>query len=119
MEIVAYKLPTENGYPMGWYVWDVGDSFRHAILAFADVAPDPQDYEKWEFIQIVPKESLELYPFGNNGAQAWRHIETGYAIPDYCRQTGGCPEIWTREEMEWSTKVEIAADSPIFDYIVE
>ena len=49
----------------------------------------------WDFVLVTPLISVQSYWAGNDGMQAWRHRKTGYTIPDHCRQTGGCPEVWS------------------------
>lgn len=119
MKIKAWRLPTEDGNPMGYSVWKVSPSFAAAVGAYLDRAPDVEDHTAWEYIQIVPINSLEKWWKGNDGAQAWRHIETGYTIPDFCRQTAGYPEVWTRADAEGAEEVEISEDSPVWRYIIE
>lgn len=117
MIVIAWKLPMEDGAPMGHEVHLVEPSFKAAIRDFTYGAPDPDDYTAWEYVQVVDRNSLNSWWSGNDGSQGWRHKETGYTIPDYCRQVGGCPEIWTKVQMELSEPVIIAHGSPIIDYM--
>lgn len=118
-ECYAWILPSKDGNPMGHQSWEREASFRAAVRAFAGRVPDADDHTAWDYIQIVPVRSLDAYRSGNDGAQGWRHRETGITIPDYCRQTGGTPELWTRENwIEQDRAVTIADGSPVLDYII-
>jgi len=116
--LTIWRLDTEDGFPMGYSEWTVKESFAAAIEAFPD-APNQNDPSAWEYVQVVSAVNIIQYYCGNDGAQGWRHIETGYTIPDYCRQTGGCPEIWTRENALQQANIVISNDSPILDFLVE
>ena len=111
----CYRLDTGDGFPMGYHLWELGPSFRAAIRAFPE-APSRDNPNAWEYVQVVPLTSWHAYDCGNDGAQGWRHRATGYAIPDYCRQTGGCPEVWTHTTRRQLTILE---DSPILRYLAE
>lgn len=99
-----------------WRAWRTLKWFEASMEAFADQAPstDPEDYD---YVQVVPIRSYRAWRCGNDGAQGFRHRETGWTIPDHCRQSGGCPEMWHRSR-RWQR--EIASNSPILDgYICE
>jgi len=89
--------------------------FGMSIAGFLDSIPSvsPKDYD---YIQIVPMTHWRAYYSGNAGTQAFRHKATGWAIPDCCRQRGGCPEMWHRGRKR---QLDIAEDSPVWSYIVE
>lgn len=118
MKIVAWTLPTEDGSPMGHEVHLVETSFKAAIEDFTFGAPDPDDFTAWEYVQAVDQRSLDAWWSGNNGSQGWWHKKTGYTIPDFCRQQGGCPDVWTRQQLEVSDQVIVAHGSPIVDYMI-
>ena len=110
-----YRLDYGDGYPMGYGDWSLEPSLKAALDNFPE-SPERDNLEAWEYVQIVPMKSHKRYTIGNDGAQAWRHKETGYTVPDYCRQSGGCPEIWSRTRRK---QLHIASNSPVWDYIVE
>lgn len=112
---------------MGHEVHEVEPSFKAAVAPFMDVAvaalmdvtiPDPEDHTAWHYVQVVDQRSVDAWWSGNNGSQGWWHKKTGYTIPDFCRQQGGCPEVWTRQQLEESDQVIIAHDSPIIAYMI-
>lgn len=82
--------------------------------AYADVAPSLA-LADYDYIQIVPLTSYRRFFLGNDGAQAFRHKATGWTIPDYCRQEGGCPEIWNRMNRK---QVDLSVNSPVWSYLV-
>lgn len=91
------------------------DWFEKSIEAFADQAPslDPTDYD---YVQIIPLDRYKGYYCGNGGAQGFRHKITGWTFPDWCRQTGGCPEMWYTTKRRQLT---ISEDSPVWDYLAD
>ncbi|MCA9912405.1 MAG: hypothetical protein KC496_03615 [Anaerolineae bacterium] len=91
--------------------------FKRSMAAFRRKAPDPNDLSKWQYVTIIPMKSYRSSYCGNDGAQGYRHRETGYTIPDLCRQHGGQPEVWSQGRRRQLT---IAPDSPILDgYILD
>jgi hypothetical protein len=52
----------------------------------------------WKFVLVVPLKSVKEFWCANDGMTAWRH-QSGYVIPDLCRQEGGCPEVWNASEV--------------------
>lgn len=76
------------------------------------------EYPEWDFVLVIPWISVRSYWAGNDGMQAWRHRRTGYTIPDHCRQTGGCPEIWNASEVKGKKELEISNLSEVEEYVV-
>jgi len=88
--------------------------FDLGLEAFIDEAPS-SDLRDYDYIQIIPLSSYKRHFFSNDGTQAFRHRETGWTMPDYCRQRGGCPEMWERSRRR---NLEISEGSPVWDFIV-
>jgi hypothetical protein len=61
----------------------------------------------WDYIQVVPMEDWRTLWSGNAGMQGWRHKQTGYTIPDYCRLSRGTPEMWEKERHKYRRQVII------------
>lgn len=114
MKYRIYRLDYGDGHNMGYHTWELEPSLRMALKNFPQ-APDRKDLGAWEYVQIVPMSSWNEYYCGNDGAQGWRHKKSGYTVPDYCRQTGGHPEVWTHTKRKQLT---IREGSPVLDYIV-
>jgi len=72
----------------------------------------------WDFVLVIPLESVRKYWSGNDGMQAWRHRRTGYVVPDHCRQTGGCPEVWNSSDVKGRRELEIANLEEIEEFVV-
>lgn len=87
--------------------------FKMSIRAFRDEAPSLK-FEDYDYVQLVPIASYRSYYSGNDGSQGWRHRKSGWTIPDYCRQRGGRPEIWTKTNKR---NLEISPISPIWNYL--
>lgn len=88
--------------------------FDMSLQYFKDDAPSKRR-EDYNYVQLIPISSYKAWFSGNDGAQGWRHKVSGWTFPDYCRQEGGCPEVWTRVRKK---NLEILEGSPIFDYLV-
>jgi len=95
--------------------WGKAGWFEASIEAYLDQAPSIK-MSDYDYIQIVPLSNYKQFPFGNDGAQAFRERETGWTFPDHCRQVGGCPEIWHTSKKH---NLSISTDSPVWDYILE
>ena len=108
MDVRTWQI-NDDWQDHSWPNW-----FKKSLEAFADEAPsiDPADYD---YVQITPMDHYKGYYCGNGGAQGFRHKATGWTFPDWCRQTGGHPEMWTTTKRHQLT---ISDDSPIWDYIV-
>lgn len=74
--------------------------------------------EEWDFVLVVPLISVQQYWCGNDGMQAWRHKKTGYVVPDHCRQTGGCPEVWNTSDVKGKRELEIRNLAEVEDLVV-
>jgi hypothetical protein len=72
----------------------------------------------WDFVLVVPHSSVRSYWSANDGMQAWRHRRSGHTIPDHCRQTGGCPEVWNSADVKGKRELEIANLAQIEEYVV-
>ena len=72
----------------------------------------------WDFVLVVPWDHVRLFWSNNSGMQAWRHRKTGYTIPDHCRQTGGCPEVWTAADVKGKRELSVTNLDLISRYIV-
>lgn len=95
--------------------WTKEGWFEKSIKVFRDKAPST-DIDDYDYVQIVPQCSYYRYWCGNDGTQAFRHRDTGWTFPDYCRQQGGCPEMWYRSRRR---QMDVSQDSPVLAYIVE
>jgi hypothetical protein len=74
--------------------------------------------DDWDFVLVVPLISVREYWCGNDGMQAWRHKKTGYVVPDHCRQTGGCPEVWNKEDVRGKKELEIRNLAEVEEFVV-
>ena len=72
----------------------------------------------WDFVLVVPWNSVRRYWCSNDGMQAWRHKQTGYVVPDYCRQTGGCPEVWHVDDVRGKRELKIANLAEVGPFVV-
>lgn len=72
----------------------------------------------WDFVLVVPWISVRSYWSSNDGMQAWRHRKTGYVVPDHCRQTGGCPEVWTSGDIHGKRELRISNLEEIEELVV-
>ena len=75
-------------------------------------------YSEWDFVLVVPWNSVRLYWSSNDGMQAWRHRQKKYLVPDHCRQTAGCPEMWTVADVKGKRELQIDNLDLISRYIV-
>jgi hypothetical protein len=82
-------------------------AFRHRAASLS--------FEDYDYVQIVPLASWTRYSSGNDGAQGWRHKQTGWTIPDFCRQSQGYPEMWFKGK--WP-KLAIAENSPVLACLI-
>lgn len=85
---------------------------------FKDSNPQVTDFREWQYVLVLPWSSVRLYWAGNDGMQAWRNRRTGQVIPDHCRQTGGCPEMWNGDQVRGKRELEIANLTEIAEFIV-
>jgi len=108
MSIRCYQI-NDQWTNHSWPNW-----FEASLARFLDEAPsvDPADYD---YIQVTPLNQYKPYYCGNGGSQGFRHKTTSWAFPDYCRQRGGCPEVWTTTKRR---QLAISSDSPIWDYLI-
>lgn len=91
-------------------------AFKAALVRVPDVPGEfTLKHEDWDYVYVVRRRSYRKYWSGNDGSQGWRHRETGYTIPDFCRLTGGCPDMWHRTRRRQLT---VREDSPILNYLV-
>lgn len=88
--------------------------FRLSMLAFKRQAPS-LDLADYDYVQLIPLKSYRAYFSGNDGAQGFRHKVTGWTIPDYCRQSDGYPEIWSKTH---ARQLDISEESPIWRYLI-
>ena len=72
----------------------------------------------WDFVLVAPLISVRTFWAGNDGMQAWRHRRSGYVVPDHCRQTGGCPEIWNSSDIKGKRELKIANLGEVESYVV-
>jgi hypothetical protein len=75
-------------------------------------------YPEWDFVLVIPWISVRSYWSSNDGMQAWRHREEGNVVPDHCRQTGGCPEVWTSADVKGKRELAIANLQEIESFVV-
>jgi len=83
-----------------------------------DDNPLVTNYKEWDFVLVIPLISVRSYWAGNDGMQAWRHRRTGQLIPDHCRQTGGCPEMWNASDVKGKRELEISNLREVEEYVV-
>lgn len=81
-------------------------------------APRSTDYREWDFLLVVPLKSVREFWASNDGMQAWGHRPTGYVVPDHCRQTAGCPEVWNADDVKGKKEWKISNLSEIEEYII-
>lgn len=72
----------------------------------------------WDFVLIVPLSSVQQFWCSNDGMTGWRKRRTGLVVPDYCRQTGGCPEVWNTSQVKGKRELVIANLPEIEHYVV-
>jgi hypothetical protein len=72
----------------------------------------------WDFVLVVPWISVRQFWCGNDGMTAWRHRASGYVVPDHCRQTGGCPELWNSSDVKGRRELLIKNLAEVEPYIV-
>ena len=89
------------------------DWFEVSIAAFEDDAPSLNRAD-YDYVWIIPIASYRNFWIGNDGAQGFRHRATGWTFPNWCRQSGGCPEIRQRSRRR---QLSISNDSPVLRYI--
>ena len=75
-------------------------------------------YRDWDYVLVVPLHSVRNYWCSNDGMQAWRYKVDGYVIPDHCRQTGGCPEIWNTSDVKGKKEREISNLWEIEEFVI-
>lgn len=75
-------------------------------------------YRDWDFVLVVPWISVRQFWCGNDGMTAWRHRSFGYVVPDHCRQTGGCPELWNASEVKGKRELPIANLAEVEPFVV-
>lgn len=75
-------------------------------------------YADWDYVLVVPLVSVRLFWCSNDGMQAWRYRPTGYVVPDHCRQTGGCPEMWNLSDVRGKRELVIKNLDEIEPYVV-
>jgi hypothetical protein len=80
--------------------------------------PVATSYKEWDFVLVIPLISVRSYWAGNDGMQAWRNRKTGQLIPDHCRQTGGCPEVWNSSDVRGKKELEISNLQEVEEYVV-
>jgi hypothetical protein len=115
---VCFALTEDDAPGYGHQSNEFEESLEAALEQYPS-APDRDNPAAWEYVQLIPLDSWRgSWYMGNDGTQAWRHRKTGLTIPDYCRQTNGCPEIWNRANMEGRKQLTIAPHSPALDYLV-
>lgn|GEM_PF-5122285 len=74
-------------------------------------------FKEWRFVLLAPLKSVLEFWASNDGLTGWMHT-SGYLIPDHCRQTGGCPEVWNAEEFKGKKELRIANLAEIEEYVV-
>ena len=94
--------------------WTAEEWFRASIKQFTQEAPSTK-LRDYDYVQVIDGRDYRRFSCGNSGSQGFRHKQTGWTIPDYCRQTGGYPEIWTKTKRK---QLPISEDTPIIDYLI-
>jgi len=103
VRINCVQINDENQANRDWW-WK-------SVAAWRDRIPDALrgvSFSMWDYVLVVPHLSVRSFWCGNDGMQAWRYRGTGlsgeyagtwagYVVPDFCRQEGGCPEMWNGE----------------------
>ena len=108
VKVRVYKIPSDDGQ------YSEQEWFKLSIKAYAQNAPSTR-LKDYDYVQVVPMSLWKSFPSGNDGSQGWRHKTTGWTIPDYCRQTGGYPEVWSKSNYR---QLAISEDSPILDHLI-
>lgn len=85
---------------------------------FKNSNPVVTEYDQWDFVLVVPLSSVRQFWSSNDGMQAWRNKVTGMVIPDHCRQTGGCPEVWTASDVKGKKELQISNLREIEPYVI-
>ena len=102
-KITCVEINDENQAEKDWW-W-------RSVSAWGTRLPDAlrgMPFSMYDYVLVVPLQSVRSFFSGNDGMQAWRYRGTGlkppysgtwagYVIPDFCRQEGGCPEMWNGE----------------------
>jgi hypothetical protein len=106
MRYRCYQINDTEPEGFAWFAKSIADYREQGVTLWR---------ENYDYIVIIRLDEYRRYPFGNCGcSQGYRHKHTGWTIPDYCRQSGGCPEIWHKTKRR---QLEVSEDSPILDYI--
>lgn len=79
-------------------------------------------HKDWDFVLVAPLTSVRQFWCANDGLTGWmkkqRQDYGGYLIPDHCRQTGGCPEVWNVSEIKGKREMLIRNLDEIEDLVV-
>ena len=90
------------------------------LRSLTGVGHDPKTIKRkeWDYVLVAPIKSVRDFWCSNDGMQAWRNKISGYVVPDHCRQTGGCPEIWNTEDVKRKRELRIVNLAEIEEYVV-
>ena len=105
---------------LDWFIqslenWDLPENLQPYA---AKTLWDRHVKKNWDYVLVVPWYSVKMYWCNNDGMQAWRHRRTGYVVPDHCRQTGGCPELWNTDDVKGKRELLISNPVEITEYLV-
>jgi len=106
VEINDHGFNTEEWFERSFQSWN------------RDGNPEVTNYDHWDFVLVIPWISVRSYWSGNDGMQAWRNRRTGQVIPDHCRQTGGCPEIWNAADVKGKKELAVANLAEVEAFVV-
>ncbi len=93
------------------------ECFFESLKKYRDIAPS-FDLRDYDYIQVIPLKSYEHLDSANDGAQGYRHKETGWTVPVSCIQSGEIPKMWIKTNSSFRDRLIISDDSPIWSFIV-
>lgn len=120
VEINDHHFRTHDWFMESIRDWPMPDRFfGHQLKIYMDKGSwDRWVSRDWDFVLVAPLTSVRSYHAGNDGMQAWRHRRTGFTIPDHCRQTGGCPEMWSSGDVKGKRELKISNLHDVEDFVV-
>jgi hypothetical protein len=99
-----------------------GHMLPEPLKIYLEKIDDKMVLKDWIFVLVAPLASVQQFWCGNDGLTGWMRNQDqefgGYLIPDHCRQTGGCPEVWNVSEVKGKRELPIMNLTEIEDLVV-